>query len=138
MTLSTLFKRALLSACYVFSAIILLYSLLVICIYGGLGMNPVSVFLMFPLALVISFANNVVKHTNLSGVIKLFVHFTLVTLALVLFIYLPHGSGVSSGSAMIVFSLYVVLYAVCVGFYMAATAKKKRKDEKKSEYKNVF
>lgn len=101
-------------------------------------MNPVSVFLMFPLAFVISFANNVVRHTNLRSGTKLTVHFVLVTLALVLFVYLPHGSGVSSGSAMIVFALYVVLYAICTGFYVTITANKKRKIEKKSEYKNVF
>lgn len=101
-------------------------------------MNPVSVFLLFPLALVIAFANNVVRHTTLRGGMKLTVHFTLVTLALILFIYLPHGSGVSSGSAMIVFALYVVLYAICAGIYMAIMANKKRKTEKSSEYKNVF
>ena len=138
MTFNTLLVRALRSACHFFSAIILLYSLLVICIYGGLGMNPVSVFLMVPLAFVISFANNVVRHTNLRSGTKLTVHFVLVTLALVLFVYLPHGSGVSSGSAMIVFALYVVLYAICTGFYVTITANKKRKIEKKSEYKNVF
>ena len=138
MKLSILFKKSLVSACYVFCVLVILSSLLLICFYDGMGVNPVSVSLVYPFLFAVSFANNIVKHTNLKSGIKLVSHFSLVTLSLILFIYLPHSPNLLGGTKLIVFVLYVILYIIGASLYLALTSRKKRKTDKKSEYKKVF
>ena len=132
------FTALLKKSCYIFGIIIILYSLLVICFGGGMGMNPVSVALIYPFSFVISFANGVVKHTNLNTGFKLVSHFSLVTLSLILFVYLPSNSNFSGGTKMVAFVLYVILYMVIASIYLAFASRKKKKANKNSEYKNVF
>lgn len=131
-------KKSFVSACYIFSAIIILYSLLVICLYDGMGMNPVSVCLIYPFCFLVALANNILKHAKINIGFKLATHFSLVTLSLILFVYLPSDSHLSGGTIMVAFALYAILYAVGIGIYLALSSKSKRKADKKSEYKNVF
>ena len=60
------------------------------------------------------------------------------TAAIVLFIYLPHGSAFSPTNSMILFVLYCILYAIGLIIYFSISTAKLRKSEKKSEYKNVY
>ena len=138
MTLGFILKKSVVWACYAFSAIIVIYSLLVILFGDGLGMEPVSVLLFYPLSFTLAFANGIVKLTALKGGTKLLLHFILVTLGLALFIFIPHGGILSSGTAFLVFTMYVVLYAVGAVIYISIAGKNKKKKEKSTEYKKVF
>lgn len=138
MSISQLIKKAFISCSILFTVIIVVYSLLVIAIYGGLGMNPVSVFLLLPFSYVITLANYIVKYTNLGKGVKVFIHFLMFTTATGLFVYLPHGGAFSPKNSLILFVLYCVLYAICLTVYFAVSSAKLRKSEKKSEYKNVY
>ena len=138
MTLGFIFKKSVVWACYAFSAIIVIYSLLVILFGDGLGMEPVSVLLFYPLSFTLAFANGILKLTALKGGTKLLLHFILVTLGLALFIFIPHGGILSSGTAFLVFTMYVVLYAVGAVIYISIAGKNKKKKEKSTEYKKVF
>ncbi len=137
----SILKKSLITACYAFSALVVLYALLMLCLYdssSGVYMSAKTVFFFFPLSYFVSVANFVVKDTKLRGGLKLFVHFVTVTLSLVLFIYLPHGGGVSPVNAMIVFAAYTVVYALGAAVLYFVKAKNKSSKEKTSEYKNVY
>lgn len=138
MSVLQLLKKAFVSCCVLFSVIITVYSLLVISIYGGLGMNPISVFLLLPFSYIVILANYIVKYTNIKKRAKIFIHFLMFTAAIVLFIYLPHGSAFSPTNSMILFVLYCILYAIGLIIYFSISTAKLRKSEKKSEYKNVY
>jgi hypothetical protein len=137
----TIIKKSLISACYSFTALTVLYSLLMICIYDtseGINMSAITVFNFFPLSFFISIANSCLKSKKLSGVSKLFIHFVIVTLSIILFIFIPHGGGISSGSAMLLFTAYVFIYFVAVLIYNLLRKRKKALNDKKTEYKKVY
>lgn len=138
MSFVSVLKKALVSACYAFSAIIVAYSLIVIAFFDGLGMEPFSVLFFFPLAFAFSLANGIVRHSVAKGGKKLIIHFLIITSALILFVFLPRGGMLSSGTSLIIFAAYLIIYAVCAGIYVAKVSKRKKQQEKNTEYKKVF
>lgn len=138
MTVSQILKKTAVYSCVVYAAIIVLYSLLVLAFFDGIGMNPVSVFWLYPFAFVASFATCIVKYTNLKNSTKAFLHFVLFTLAVVLFVFLPYGKIFSPKVALVLFVAYCIVYALISGVVSVVKSKKKRNSDKKEEYKNVY
>lgn len=131
-------KNILTSSCVLFSIIVIIYSLILMIFGGGLGLDPFSVFLLFPFSGTVIFANNILKYRNLNNLIKSFMHFLLVTCATIIFIYIPHSASVSPKSAMILFLCYSVLYFLWFFIYKKIIKRKSKKNEKDSEYRNVY
>ena len=138
MTLSRILKKTAVSSCFVYAAIIVIYSLLVLAFFDGVGMNPVSVFWLYPFSFVASLATCIVKYTNLSKFAKNFWHFVLFTLAVVLFIFLPYGKIFSPKVALVLFLGYCIAYLLVSVIVSISKSTKKRKSESKEEYKNVY
>ena len=124
--------------CCLFSIITLIYSLILISFFNGLGMNPVSVFLFFPFSLFITIGNQVLKNETRGGVFKISIHFILYTAAVIFFVYLPHARGVSAKNSFILFVIYVVFYILAMLVYTMMKSSKTRKKEENDEYKNVY
>ena len=138
MRISELMKKAFLSSCLLFSSVIVVFSLSVLLFSGGSGMNPQSVFLLFPFSYLITLANYILKYANLAKGSKIAIHFLIYTVSTIAFIYAPHGSAFSPQSVMILFALYVIVYIASVAIYFGIKSSKLRKTEKKTEYKNVY
>lgn len=138
MWFGSIFKKAILMACYAFSVIILLYSLIVITFMEGMGLEPWSVFLFFPLSFGFSLANGIVRCVSLKNGLKITSHFIIVTLSLVLFVYIPRCKTLSAGTAMIIFALYLLAYAVFATVYLLRCSKKRKAIDRNTEYKKVY
>ena len=138
MSFFAILKKAVKLSCVSFTWVIIAYSLLVLAFFDGLGMNPTSVFLFFPCVYVISVANLIVKHTNFSGAGKLFAHFALFTLSLILFVFLPYGSVFSAKSLLLLFVIYLILYIIGAVIYISVNGAKRRKIQSKNEYQSVY
>lgn len=138
MTIKSILVKAARSSCVVFSVIITVYSLLVLAFFDGVGMNPVSVFLFYPFSFFVTLAACIVKYTHFNGATKLLIHFLIFTLSVVLFIFLPYGSVFSPQNTFILFVIYCVIYAIIGGIFAAFKASQKRRNEKNTEYKNVY
>ena len=139
--MSSILKKSLVASCYAFTSLTVLYALLMVCIYDaseGIYMSAVTVFFFFPLAYFISLATFIVKDTKIKGGLKLFSHFTIVTLSIILFIFVPHGGGMSGQNAFILFVVYTLLYAIGASIFGFIKSRKKTSNEKKSDYKNVY
>ena len=137
----SILKKSLIASCYAFTALTVLYALLMVCIYDtseGVYMSAVTVFSFFPLSYFFSLATLIVKDTKISGVLKLFVHFIIVTFSLIFFVFIPHGSEISASNAFILFILYTVLYAIGALIFHIIKSRKKQAEEKKSDYKKVY
>ena len=125
-------------SCVWFSAFTVLYSLIVIAFSKGGGMNPISVFLLFPFSLFVVLADFVVKCTEWKKGVKASAHFCLLTTALVLFIFLPHGKMFSAQSTLVLLAIYCFIYAVGAIITSLVKSANLRKKEKSAEYKNVY
>jgi len=135
---SSLIKRATINSCFIFSSIVVAYALLVTAFFNGVGMNPTSVILLYPFSFATALAFGLAKHTKLKTGAKLGLHFLIFTLAVILFVYLPHGGMVSSKSALLLFVIYCIIYAIVACTVLSINGKKKRVIEKNTEYKNVY
>ena len=138
MSFLSILKKAVKLTCISFTGIILLYSLLVLGFFNGLGMNPTAVFLFFPCVYVISVANLIVKHTKMSGSGKLFIHFLLFTLSIILFIFIPFGGVFSVKSMLLLFVIYLILYIIGAVIYISVCGAKKKKVQSKDDYQSVY
>ena len=138
MRILELMKKAFVSSCIFFTIIIVIYSLIVIAFFNGMGMNPTSVFLLFPFSYVITLANYIFKYTNLSKGTKIVLHFLMYTASTVIFVYIPHGSAFSPKNSMILFVIYCIFYIIGLLIYSLVKSAKLRKSEKKTEYKSVY
>ena len=134
MKISVLIKKA----CVVFSILIVLYSLSVIAFSNGSGMNPISVFSLFPFSFSIVLADSVLKYTKWKTGLKIICHFFIFTIALTFFVFLPHGKAFSPKSIMVLFAVYCFLYIAGVLAISLTKSANIRKKEKNAEYKNVY
>ena len=138
MRISELMKKTFCSSCILFAFITVLFSLTVILFGEGMGMNPTSVFLLFPFSCFVTLANYIFKYGNFANCGKVVIHFLIYTTSIIVFIGIPHGKGFSPKSLLILFFVYLVIYIVSLAVYLGTKASKLRKSEKKSEYKNVY
>ena len=95
---------------------------------------PLTLLRLFPLCFLISFANALVTEIKKKGAWKLPVHFAIVTLDLILFVWYPARETLSPGTALILFVLYLVLYAA-IALIVRHIFKKK---ETNTEYRSVY
>lgn len=95
---------------------------------------PLTLLRLFPFCFFIAFANVLVTEIKKKGAWKLPVHFLILTLDLILFIWYPAKDTLSPGSNLILFMLYLVLYAACALIVRHISKKK----ETNSEYQSVY
>lgn len=138
MAFNSILKKALVSACYAFSVIILAYALIGICFVDGMGLEPRSVFLLYPLSFGFALANSILKCTTLKSGLKLISHFAIITLSLILFVYVPRSRLISAGTGMIIFALYVLIYVIFAAIYSFVISKKQKIKDKNEDYKKVY
>lgn len=129
-------KKSFIRACVVYSMLSILYLIIMLDLYQT-SANPYPQVLLglFPFCFLITFANTLVIACPNKGKWKLPVHFSIFTLDLILFIYLPAKNTLSGGSALILFVFYLILYAV--GALLVRLFYKKNKQEK-TEYQSVY
>lgn len=138
MSFGLILKKSASWSCVVYSFIVAFYSFLVLVLFDGIGMNPISVFLLYPFSFTVSLASCISRYSAMKAVAKAVTHFVLFTLALVLFVFLPYGGVFSSQNALILFVAYCVFYLVVAAVSSSIKTARRRKNEKKSEYKNVY
>ena len=129
-------KKSFIRACVVYSILSVLYLVIMLDLYKT-SANPYPQILLglFPFCFLITFANTLVATSQNKGKWKLPVHFLLLTLDLILFIYLPAKNTLSGGSALILFVFYLILYVI--GALLVRLFYSKNKQEK-TEYQSVY
>lgn len=95
---------------------------------------PLTLLRLFPFCFLIAFANALVTDIKKKGAWKLPVHFAILTLDIILFIWAPSKDTLSSGTTLILFVLYLVLYAVGALTVRHITKKKQTNTEYQSVY----
>ena len=111
------------------------------CVYGTVTevyMSAVTVFLFFPLGLMISIANAVLRYSKFNVWIKVLLHFLIFTAGMILCIYLPHGKMLSPGVTLVVLAIYFLIYVITAIIYWLVYSKLKQNKQKSSEYKKVY
>lgn len=100
---------------------------------------PLSFFMLFPFALCFAGANLVWKSGTISAGMRLLGHFGLLTAGIMLFVFLPAGVFSSGSSALVMVSVYLLLYFLTM---LAITAVKstlrRKKGESTSSYSSQY
>ena len=129
-------KKSFVRTCVVYSLLSMLYLIIMLDLYKT-SANPYPQILLglFPFCFLLTFASTLVTLTPQKGNWKLPVHFSIFTLDLILFIYLPAKNALSGGSALILFVFYLILYAV--GALLVRLFYSKH-TQQKNEYQSVY
>lgn len=129
-------KKSFFRACCGYTVLSIFYLIIMLDLYlTSANPYPLTLLRMFAFCFLISFANSLVIDIKQKGAWKLPVHFLILTLDVILFLWLPAKDTLSSASTLILLLLYVVLYAVIALIVRHILTKRK---EKTSEYKSVY
>ncbi len=128
-------KKSLYRAALGYTAVSILYLVIMLDLFQtSANPYPLTLLRLFPFCFLITFANALVTEIQQKGAWKLPVHFLIVTLDVILFVWYPFRDALSGSSALILFVCYLVLYAV--GALIARHVCKKK--ERSSEYQSVY
>ncbi|MBQ2767540.1 MAG: hypothetical protein IJF49_05620 [Clostridia bacterium] len=109
----TSFFRILTASCRFFSVLVL-----VLCIgallFGSedIVINPLTCMTLFPFSVCLSWGTIILKNDRHTYGLRLLQHFLLITAGVVLFVLLPAGTLSSGRSALVIISLYLLLYLI--------------------------
>ena len=104
-------KKVLDAACRIYSVCTILLCLVILLFAEDeLVVAPLPFILLFPFAFCLAWANGILRSERFSGGIRVLLHFLLVTAGVVFFLLLPAGTFASGRSALVIVSLYLLLY----------------------------
>ena len=134
--LISILKKSFVRACCAYSILSIFYLVIMLDLYlTSANPYPLTLIRLFPFCFFIAFANRLVLDIKKKGSWKLPVHFAILSLDLILFIWLPFKSALSPSSSLILFVIYLILYTVAALIVRGSVAKKK---ETTSEYTTVY
>lgn len=136
-------KKAFTSACVMFTAMVTVYSLLILLIYSSdpessLALSALRIFLFFPFALALSLANRLFDLEKMDTWLKTVLHFIITMLAAYLCLVLPIGADLAPTGMMVGMFLFTVLYAVVFAVFAVIRAKAAREQNAKQEYTPIY
>ena len=134
--LISILKKSFCRACCAYSILSIFYLIIMLDLYLTIANPyPLTLLRLFPFCFFVAFANRLVLDIKKKGAWKLPVHFSILTLDLILFVWLPFKNTLSPSSSLILFLIYIVLYAITTLLVRGSIAKKK---ETTSEYTTVY
>ena len=132
----SILKKSFVRACCAYSILSIFYLVIMLDLYlTSANPYPLTLLRLFPFCFFIALANRLVLDIKKKGAWKLPVHFAILTLDLILFIWLPFKSALSPASSFVLFLIYLVIYAVAALILRGCVVKKK---ETTSEYTTVY
>ena len=139
MTFFPLLKKVLRNSCYGFCAMTLLYSFIMLATYGArANMGVVAVILFYPFSFIIAFTRELLLKSNLTGGLRAFIRYLSVLLAFGLCICLPNKENLTGAVAVVLFVCLTLVYIICELVFAKIHSAKRKKLDKKSEYKSVY
>ena len=134
-----LLKKALRRACYVFCALTVLYSLIMLGVHDtSANMSVFTVLLFFPLSLVYTTYNAWVFEKKWNSFTKAFIRYFVLMIDIALFICLPQKESLSGASGLILFVLITVGYVVISLIAAQIQAAYQKKENKIADYQRVY
>ncbi len=127
-------KALLNAACRIYAVCTILLCLIILLFAKDeLVVAPLPFILLFPFAFCLAWANSILWGEQFSGGIRFLLHFLLVTAGVVFFLLLPAGTFASGRSALVMVSIYLLLY----GILMAVIALVRRMIQRSKEAKEI-
>ncbi len=134
--LISILKKSFCRACVGYTILSIFYLIIMLDLYlTNANPYPLTLLRLFPFCFFIALANTLVLDIKKKGLWKLPIHFAILTLDLILFIWLPFKAALSPSSSFILFLVYLILYTI--GALIVRHTVSKRK-ETTSEYKTVY
>ena len=125
-------KKVLDAACRIYAVCTLLLCVVILLsAKDELVVAPLPFILLFPFAVCFAWANILLHSERFSGGIGVLLHFLLVTAGVVFFLMLPAGTFASGRSALVMVSLYLLLYWIVMA--VAALIRRMIRRSKESE-----
>ena len=142
------FKKSIRNSCYGFSALTILYSLIMLIVvqqrYGDSftifhsNMSVVTVLLFFPLCFILSLTNEMLKESRLNELLRALVRYASLLFALGMCVLLPNRDSVTGNVVIVLFAAVTLMYALGAWIYAKHIAKSRVNLSKNSEYKSVY
>ena len=102
-------------ACRIYAGCtILLCLVILLSVEDELMVAPLPFILLFPFAFCLALAHSILRGNRFSGGVRLLLHFLLVTVGVVFFLLLPAGTFTSGRSALVMVSLYLLVYWIAM------------------------
>lgn len=131
-------KKSAMSACFWFTVLSVLYSLLFLLVNGKGYMSALVVLFFFPLSFGICLATNIMKSEKIKIETRVILHFLLFSFSFFVCFMGPNLGAISSSTFIIIAFLYVIVYFVSMLTFLIIRSKNKKKKEKYTEYKKVY
>ena len=142
MDLKLFIKKISINTCILFTAITVIYSLLVSLLNPAaeqILIDGTRIVLFFFFSLIISFANALLTVKYINGVLRYIIHYLLSATAFYLCILFPSISASTGGSfAVVGLSLFTVIYALVFAVINIVRTSDRRRKEKKEEYTSRY
>ncbi len=136
-------KNTLNAACRLFTAMVVVYSLLILLIYSAdpessLALSAARIFLFFPFALAICAATRIFDIKGMDSWLKTSLNFIATMLATYLCLILPIGSDLTPTAMLVGMFLFCVIYAATFAVLALRRAKTNRAVNQEQEYTPVY
>jgi hypothetical protein len=136
-------KNTLNAACRLFTAMVVVYSLLILLIYSAdpessLALSAARIFLFFPFALAVCAATRIFDVKAMDTWLKTSLHFIVTMLATFLCLILPIGGDLTSTAMLVGMFLFCVIYAAVFAVLALCRARDTRKNNREQEYTPVY
>ncbi len=129
-------KKSFCRACCAYTVLSIFYLVIMLDLYlTSANPYPLTLLRLFPFCFFIAFANVLVSTLKKKSTWKIPVHFLILTLDLILFVWLPAKEELSSASTLILFLVYLLLYAIGALIVRHIVVRRK---ETNSDYKTVY
>lgn len=138
-----MYKQVLTSACRLFTAMVTVYSLLILLIYSAdpessMALSALRIFLFFPFSLAVCAANRIFDIKGMDSWLKTSLHFISTMLATYLCLILPIGSDLTPTAMLVGMFLFCVIYATAFAILAVLRAKAGRAHNDAQEYTPVY
>lgn len=127
--------------CRVYTVTAVLFLLLNLAVAGNAEntvIRPEAFLLVLPFAAGFSLANVFYGAIKLPHALRLIVHFLTVTVCAYLFLYLPAGTGASTGMKFLMWLIVALIYWLFMGGYLMIGTVYRRSKPSEREYRSVF
>ena len=136
-------KNTLNAACRLFTAMVVVYSLLILLIYSAdpessLALSAARIFLFFPFSLAVCAATRIFDIKKMDSWLKTSLHFIATMLATYLCLILPIGTDLTPTAMLVGMFLFCVIYAAVFAVLALRRAKTDRKLNREQEYTPVY
>ena len=134
--LISILKKSFCRACCAYTILSVFYLIIMLDLYKtSANPYPLTLLRLFPFCFLIALATTIVIDIKKKGPWKLATQFSILTLDLIFFVWLPFKHTLSPSSSLILALIYIVLYAVIAAIVSHFLIKKQ---ETTSEYKSVY